>query len=142
MDIRSLEPGHALLDEALVISGDDAAAYRDAVGDDAPLYDTDEVVPTLAVAAAVMGAAMRAVELPAGAIHMGQELTFLQPVKPGASLRCSAAVVQNSLRRGTRLLVLGLNAWLEGGPVPAAVLEGRATIALAEAEDAEEVAGV
>ena len=104
MDLSTLEPGQRLFSRSMSISADDAASYRAAVGDETP---TDEhTVPPMAVAAMVMEVAMRAVELPAGAVHTAQELEFTRPVEEGATLACSATVVSNSVRRGTRFLVL------------------------------------
>ena len=109
----------------------DAAAYRSAVDDDGPLYEQEHVVPPMAVAALVMGAAMRAVELPAGAVHTGQELDFVRPVPEQAELRCVATVAQNSVRRGTRFLVIGIQGSLGGETA----VSGKATIAIGEGED-------
>ena len=106
MDLSTLEPGQRLFSRSMTVSADDAASYRSAVGDDAPPTDGEQVVPAMAVAAMMMGAAMAAVELPAGAVHTAQELEFARPVEEGAPLTCSATVAANSVRRGTRFIVL------------------------------------
>ena len=106
MDLSTLEPGQRLFSRSMAVSADAAASYRSAVGDDAPPIAGEHVVPPMAVAAMVMGAAMAVVELPAGAVHMAQELEFARPVEAGAPLTCSATVVANSVRRGTRFIVL------------------------------------
>ena len=106
MDLSTLEPGHRLFSRSMAVSADAAASYRSAVGDDEPRSAEEHVVPPMAVAAMVMGAAMEAVELPAGAVHTAQELEFARPVEEGAPLTCSATVVSNSVRRGTRFIVL------------------------------------
>ena len=106
MDLSTLEPGQRLFSRSMAVSADDAASYRSAVGDDSRPTDGEQVVPAMAVAAMVMGAAMAAVELPAGAVHTAQELEFARPVEAGAPLTCSATVVANSVRRGTRFIVL------------------------------------
>ena len=114
MDLSTLEPGRVLFEQPLKVTAEEAAAYLRAVGDDGPVYDQEHIVPSMAVAALVMGAAMRAVELPAGAVHTGQELEFAQPVPEGVELRCTATVSQNSVRRGTRFLVIGIQGTLDG----------------------------
>ena len=106
MDLSTLEPGQQLFSRSMSVSADDAASYRAAVGDETP--SDEHAVPPMAVAAMVMGAAMQTVELPAGAVHTAQELEFARPVEEGATLVCSATVVSNSVRRGTRFLVLEL----------------------------------
>ena len=130
-DLSQLKPGQSLLDERIVISAAAAEAYRTAIEDDTALYADERLVPPMAVAALVMGAAMRAVELPAGAVHTGQELEFAAPISEGAELSCSATVAQNSVRRGTRFLVLEIRGEQEGELAVA----GRVTIAVAEADD-------
>ncbi len=128
MDLSTLQPGQTLFDERTVISADDSAAYRAAVGDRLAIYEEDHVVPPLAVAALVMGAAMRAAELPGGAVHTGQELEFARPVTEGTELACSATVAQNTVRSGTRFLVLEVRG-SEGAEL---AIRGRATIAISE----------
>ena len=133
VDLSKLEPGQPLLDERIVISATAAEAYRAAVGDDTALYADERLVPPMAVVALVMGAAMRAVELPAGAVHTGQELEFAAPVSEGAELSCIAKVAQNGLRRGTRFLVIEIRGQLEDELAVA----GRVSIAVTEADDAD-----
>lgn len=133
MDLATLEPGHSLFNVKMTISENQIRAYLDAVDDDADVYRTESLAPPMAVAALVMGAALRAVELPAGAVHTGQELDFVAPVTLGSELDCGAAVAQNSVRRGTRFLVLQITA--NNGTEPA--MSGRVSIAIAGEEESE-----
>ena len=110
----------------MAISADEAALYLSAVGDDAPLYAEEGVVPPMALAAMVMAATMRAVELPPGAVHTAQEVEFARPVAQGADLACTATVVSNSVRRGTRFLVIEMRGVDGGSPA----LSARATIVI------------
>jgi hypothetical protein len=130
LDLSTLEPGDALFSERIVITSEVAAAFRAAVGNDAELYANERLVPTMAVAALVMSAAMRAVELPAGAVHTGQELEFKLPVAENAELACTASVAQNSVRRGSRFLVFEIR----GDDGPQTALAGRTTIVVPEPE--------
>ena len=131
MDLSTLEPGQRLFSRSMAVSADAAASYRSAVGDDAPPIAGEHVVPPMAVAAMVMGAAMAVVELPAGAVHMAQELEFARPVEAGAPLTCSATVVANSVRRGTRFIVLEMRG-VDGADT---ALTARSTIAIAGASE-------
>ena len=131
MDLSTLEPGQRLFSRSMTVSADAAASYRAAVGDDPPPSDGEHVVPPMAVAAMVMGAAMEAVALPAGAVHTAQELEFARPVEVGAPLTCSATVVANSVRRGTRVIVLQMLG-VDGAEKAFAA---RSTIAIAGALD-------
>ena len=128
MDLNTLEPGHLLADREIVITASMADAYLRAVGDECALYAQEGLVPPMAVAALVMAEAMDAVDLPAGTVHTGQELTFSCAVAVGSAVRCSAAVAANSVRRGTRFLTLGLRGERDG----AAAVEGRAALAIPE----------
>ncbi len=130
MDLSTLEPGQRLFSRSMAVSAADAASYRAAVGDDAPPAE-EGLVPPMAVAAMVMGAAMEAVELPAGAVHTAQELEFGRPVVEGAALACSATVVSNSVRRGTRFIVLEMRG-VDGADT---ALTARSTIAIAGASE-------
>ena len=98
------------------IGRDRALAYRAAVGDGNALYDARAVAPAMAVAALAMGAAMRAVELPGGAVHLSQEAAFLRAVPEEAPLDVTVVVAQNSVRRGVRFLTLEVSAECEGAP--------------------------
>ena len=133
MDLAALEPGHSLFYVKMTIAEDQVRAYLKAVDDDADVYRVEGLAPPMAVAALVMGATMRAVELPAGAVHTGQELDFVAPVSLGAELDCGATVAQNSVRRGTRFLVLHITA--NTGTDRA--MSGRVSIAIAGEEELE-----
>ena len=129
MDLATLEPGQTLAVEPLRFAADDVAAYRQAVGaTPGPAY----YAPPMAVAAWAMGSAMRAVELPAGAVHISQELRFLEALPEDAELQCTTTVAQNSVRRGVRFLVIEFA--VDGREQQ--VLWGTATISIAGAEAA------
>lgn len=128
MDLNALQPGHSLVDREIVVTASMADAYILAVGDDCALYAEEGLVPPMAVAALVMAEAMDAVSLPAGTVHTGQELTFSRAVAMGSAVRCSATVVANSVRRGTRFLTLDLRGERDGE----AAVEGRAALAIPE----------
>ena len=133
MDLPILEPGRTLLHAPLTISPQEIDAYLSAVDDDADVYRAEHLAPPMAVAALVMASAMRAVGLPAGAVHTGQELDFAAPVAlgpDGATLDCLASVAQNSVRRGTRFLVLEITADVQGRRA----VTGRISLAVAESK--------
>jgi len=134
MDLAILETGQTLLRAPLTISPQEIDAYLDAVDDDAEVYRAEHLAPPMAVAALIMASAMRAVALPAGAVHTSQELDFAAPVAlgpDGATLDCLASVAQNSERRGTRFLVLEIAADIQGRRA----VTGRISLAVAESEE-------
>jgi acyl dehydratase len=134
LDLSTLEPGHALFARRIAITGDAIAAYLDAVEDDGQAYAAEAIAPPMAVAALVMGEALQAIELPAGAVHTGQELTFQAPVPVGIEIECAGKVVQNSVRKGTRFMALEITA--DAGDIRA--LMGRVTLAIAGEEGGED----
>ncbi|MEK9659736.1 MAG: MaoC family dehydratase [Chloroflexota bacterium] len=126
MDLSTLQPGQRLCGGPLTIPSERAVAYRAAVG----ASGSPGAVPGMAVAALVMAEAMAAVDLPAGTVHTGQEVAFSGPVAAGEALETEATVAANSVRRGTRFLVLELAASRAGKPV----LVARANLAIPEPE--------
>lgn len=116
MNLADLQVGQTVARETLRIGRDRALAYRAAVGDRNALYDARRLAPAMAVAALAMSTAMRAVELPKGAVHLSQEAAFLRAVPEDAPLDVSVAVAQNSVRRGVRFLALDVAAESEGAP--------------------------
>ena len=114
MNLADLQAGQTVARKTLRIGRDRALAYRAAVGDANALYDARRLAPAMAVAALAMGAAMRAVQLPQGAIHLSQEAAFLRAVPQDAPLDVSVTVGQNSVRRGVRFLTLDVAAEAEG----------------------------
>jgi hypothetical protein len=128
VELDALQPGQTLFSERISVPAAASAAYREAVDDGCDLHPQKCLVPSMAVAALVMGAAMRAVHLPAGAVHTGQELLFSREVPEGVELDCSTSVAQNSVRQGTRFLTLELRA-MRGGEL---AVSGRANIAIQE----------
>jgi acyl dehydratase len=126
VDLSTLQPGQRLCGGPLTIPPERADAYRAAVG----ASSATGAVPGMAVAALMMAEAMRAVDLPAGTVHTGQEVSFSGPVAPGDALETEASVAANSVRRGTRFLVLELTASRTGAPV----LSARANLAIPEPE--------
>jgi len=131
LDLSKLQPGESLFSDRITVSAADATAYLSATEDDGDIYAREHLVPPLAIAALVMSAAMRRVELPAGAVHTGQELDFAAPVREGEELECSASVLQNSVRRGTRFLALGAVGTRSGEPV----VSGKVSLAIPDAEE-------
>ena len=131
MDLSTLQPGQVLFSYSMAVEPEACAAYREATQDGCEAEGN--VVPPMAIAALVMSEAMRALELPAGAVHTGQEVEFLNPVPEDVPVECSSSVVQNSVRRGVRFLTLELQASCAGVPT----VSGRASIAVpVEGEDA------
>ena len=109
MDLSTLQPGQTLTVEPIEVSEGGICAYRDAVGGATAAPNAAGAAPAMALAAWALGSAMRAVELPEGAIHISQELDFARSVRPEDDLRCTTVVAQNSVRRSVRFLVIAVS---------------------------------
>ena len=102
--------------------------YLEAVGKPSKQpFPLSEFVPSLAVAAYTMTAALQSRLLPPGSIHGSQDLEFFKPVPIGATINCHAKVAQKLQRGKLHLLIFELNALNQNGEK---VLSGKATLVL------------
>ena len=99
--------------------------YVEAVDDRAIGELGSGVVPPMAVAALAIRSLLEAVELPPGALHVGQELQFLRPLEKGEKLRSRARVVSRGQRAGWALVAIDLRAEDGAGQT---VMTGRTTV--------------
>ena len=129
IDYATLSPGSQLASETLSLDDETVARYVDAVGDETPVSrgGGPRLAPAMAVAALSFRSVIRALDLPGGSLHLAQELEFVRPVTVGETLECRAEVLQNSVRRGMRVLVVSLEAADTDGR---AALTGKSTVML------------
>jgi len=114
---------------SIVLDAARSRAYREATGDTLAVYDEQDAVPPLAVAAFALGVLLESVGLPPGTLHANEFLRAHQPVPTGSTVECHARVAQRSLRAGRVFIVLESEIMLEGSPA----VTTRATV-LCEAE--------
>jgi len=137
-NMADLPRGHQLPEARFRLSGDDVRRYLEAVDDRSGAYGQGSEgpawVPPLAVAALALRAILEQVELPAGALHAGQEVEFRHPVPVAASLRTRARVAQRSEMKGAVISVVEFDVAEEGSSAPAVV--GRATVIASRGEAA------
>lgn len=73
---------------------------------------TDEIytnfAPPMSLGALAVRAAITDLEIPGGTLHLTQEVEFFGPFPIGETISCSAKLLQNSVRAGMRILVIGL----------------------------------
>ncbi len=129
VDYASLTPGSLLASDILSLDDQTVARFVNAVGDETPLAGDDDppLAPAMAVAALSFRGIIRALDLPGGSLHLAQEIEFAKPVAIGETLDCRAEVLQNSVRRGMRVLVVSLEATDAQGR---AALSGKSTVML------------
>jgi acyl dehydratase len=121
--------GHSFETMSIALDAARSRAYRDAAGDTLPVYDEQDAVPPLAVAAFALGALLESVGLPPGTLHANEFLRAHKPVPNGSTVECHARVAQRSVRAGRVFIVLESEITLEGSPA----VTTRATV-LCEAE--------
>ena len=129
--LDTLAKGHELPATTFELSPEWVREYVTAVEDEAIGLLGPDLVPPMAVAALAVRALLDRAALPAGAVHIGQEMTFRRAVRAGERLSASARIVSRGERQGWLLMGIDLSVSGEGGPV----MEGRATLTMPAAEE-------
>lgn len=110
--------------------------YVQAVEDRA-IVAHEGAVPPMALAALAVRALLENASLPAGAVHLGQDVSFLRQVRVGERLRAEVEVTSRGERRDWALMGVAVTvSAADGQPV----MEGRATVAFPLGEGAGEMA--
>jgi len=127
--IEALEKGHQFSATSFVLDEEAVARYVEAVEDEAlPRLAQAEGkawVPPMAVAALALRSLMEEMVLPAGAIHVSQELEFVRAVEAGERITCRAWLSHRSQRGGWWVLAVEMEGAGESGQP---VLAGRSTV--------------
>ena len=125
--LDTLAKGHELPPFTFELSPEWVREYVAAVEDEAIGVLDEGLVPPMAVAALGVRSLLDGAKLPPGAIHLGQEMSFLRPARVGERLSISARVVSRGERQGWVLMSIELAVEGEdGGPV----MSGRATLTM------------
>jgi acyl dehydratase len=114
--LTELPAGHEFEALSIVLDAARTRAYREATGDTLPVYEEQDAVPPLAVAAFALGALLESVGLPPGTLHANEFVRAHQPVPAGSTVECRARVAQRSVRAGRVFIVLESEIRLEGVP--------------------------
>ena len=85
---------------------DSVDEYLLAVGDALPIYQDTGIAPPLYSAASALGALLRKLALPPGAIHSLQEVETLTPVRIGGEVKITALVEKPRRRAGLEFLTV------------------------------------
>lgn len=85
------------------------ADYLQATRETDELFRKEPLVPPMAVTAFAMNALSQAVVMPAGTIHVSQELDFLKAVRIGDTITCYSTVSRKIDRGGLRLMNTDIN---------------------------------
>lgn len=126
VDYSALVTGQTVSRQVSVLDVETVSRYVAAVDDGSSIAGS-EFVPPMAVAALSVRGVVNDLRIPGGTLHLGQEIEFVDPVRVGETITCVAELSQNSLRGGSRILVVGLSVTADGGRT---VMTGKSTIAV------------
>ena len=124
--LSDLPKNHRFPDTHFQVTAEALRQYLEAVEDANPVYLERGLAPPLAVAARALGAVLETIELPAGALHTGQEVEAHAGVPIGSTLTLSGRIAQRSERAGLIISVIEFEATPEGAPTLA--VTGRTTV--------------
>jgi len=125
--LDALPKGHQMPPSTFEMSPEWVREYVAAVEDKAIGALDGGLVPPMAVAALAVRSLLEGAELPPGAIHLGQEMALLKPVRVGERLAVQARVASRGERQGWIVMGIELNVEDEDhGPV----MTGRALLTM------------
>jgi len=104
LEIYSLQPGTIISNQFFEISEDNLDSYLRATGSTVLLESAKFKIPSIAIAAWALGATMKAISLPEGAVHISHQITASKSVRVGEKVNCLSKIMQNDIRRGVRFL--------------------------------------
>ena len=127
IDYEKLTTGYEFKPSGLLIDRNSIDKYLDAVDGDKSLYEKDNIVPPMSIAALAMTAMAEGISMPPGAVHVSQDIQFLNTVRINEELT-SVARVNRIVNRGKiHMLSIGINVVNEQNT---SVLEGETSFIL------------
>ncbi len=132
-EFHALRRGDAVPVFTFSVSAEEVRAYLDATGGSADVWV--HYVPPLALAALTLAGLMDEIPLPAGAVHVSQDLESVRAVKHGEPVEARLTIAQQSVRQGTNVVVFAIELRTASG----AALQGRTTV-MAPMQDTNEAA--
>mgnify|MGYP005854978053 CR=1 FL=1 len=109
VDYANLIPGYEFAPASFTLDSERVRAYLKAVQDSTDIYEEDRIVPPMAISALAMTAMAQGLVLPPGAIHVSQELKFVDTVKQGETLTSHARVSRKVERGKFHMLAISIN---------------------------------
>ena len=109
IDYEKLTTGYEFKPSGFRIDRNSMDKYLDAVDGDKSLYEKDNIVPPMSIAALAMTAMAEGLSMPPGAIHVSQDIQFLNPVRINENLTSYARVNRVVKRGKIHMLNIGVN---------------------------------
>ncbi len=125
--LEALSKGYEFPPVAVDLSSAWVRDYTKAVEDGAIGTLGAELVPPLALAALSIRAFLQGAQLPAGAIHLGQEVSFARPINVGERISAGGRVASRGERRGW--MIVGIELTIEDESC-ATIMTGRTTVTI------------
>ncbi len=96
------------------------------------MFRERDVVPPTALGAYALAVILQEIDLPAGAVHAAQDMSFSGAVSKEDTVLFKARLAQNSVRGGWRFLAIDFSAT---DAREKQVIEGRSTVLVPESRD-------
>ncbi len=114
IDIREVAAGYEFPPVSYQIDSAGVADYLGAVDEDDARYRDTGLVPPMAVAALALAALSEGMTMPPGAIHVSQEVEFLDTVSTADTVTSRATVARSQNRGKFHMVTVDLSAVNQG----------------------------
>lgn len=129
LEYYRIEVGYEFPPTSYKLDSSMVSTYLEAVEETSRLFQGAELVPPMAIAAYAMAALSEGISLPPGAIHITQEIEFMDAVRVRDTITCHAKVSRKQNRGKLHLMTIGLNVFNQNQK---AVLAGKVGFVLPE----------
>lgn len=109
IDYGKLTGGYEFAPSCFSIGVEKTNKYLDAVDGSKSIYEKNNTVPPMSIAALAMTAMAEGLSMPPGAIHVSQDIRFLNPVRINEHLTSYARVNRVVKRGKLHMLSIGIN---------------------------------
>jgi hypothetical protein len=109
IDYEKLTTGYEFEPSSFSIDDSATTKYLDAVDGSKGIYEKNNTVPPMSIAALAMTAMAEGLSMPPGAIHVSQDIQFLNPVRINENLTSYARVNRVVKRGKIHMLNIGVN---------------------------------
>ncbi|MFC1947918.1 MaoC family dehydratase N-terminal domain-containing protein [Chloroflexota bacterium] len=109
IDYEKLITGYEFEPSCFRIDRDSMQKYLDAVDGEKSIYEKDNIVPPMSIAALAMTAMAEGLSMPPGAVHVSQDIHFLNTVRIDEELTSYARVNRIVKRGKIHMLSIGIN---------------------------------
>ena len=109
VEYSKLNAGYEFEPARFRLSKEAVVGYLDAVEGNRSIYEKDNIVPPMAIAALAMTAMAAGMSMPPGVIHVSQDLQFLSSVRFSETITSYAKVTKKTERGKFHMLTIGIN---------------------------------